>query len=547
MEALLQHLVILPILLPMATGALLLLLQDRLRRLKMAINAVATLLLLAVAILLVIRAAGGGPPGPASVTTYPLGNWPVPFGIVLVMDRLSALMVLLTAIIGVCAGTYSFARWHAAGPSFHSLFQFLLMGLNGAFLTGDLFNLFVFFEVLLAASYGLALHGSGVVRVKAGLHYVAVNLAASSLFLIGAALIYGVTGTLNLADLAAKVPLIAAGDRGLLEAGAGILGVAFLVKAAMWPLGFWLPTTYAAVGAPVAALFAIMTKVGIYAILRVSTIAFGEGAGASADFGRPFLLYAGMVSLAFGAIGVLASRTPGRMAGYCVLVSSGTLLAAMGFSSEAVTAGALFYLVSSTLAVSAFFLVVELLERVPIEGADTQAVTIEAFGDDDDEDAGEVEEISVAIPRALAVLSICFGLCVLLLAGLPPLTGFVAKFSLLSAMLNPAGLGENGPVAVSTWWLVGLLIFSGFAALLALTRTGINTFWMTLEGHPAPVRVLEIVPVILLIGVCVAMTVMAGPIMNYLGAAAAELHAPAAHIADVLQAPLTVPHEEIAR
>src|SRR5690606_269693 len=124
------------------------------------------------------------------------------------------------------------------------------------------FNLFVFFEVLLAASYGLALHGSGVARVKAGLHYIVVNLAASSLLLIGAALLYGVTGTLNMADLAARVPLIPADDRGLLEAGAGILGVAFLVKAAMWPLGFWLPTTYAAVSAPVAAMFAIMTKVG---------------------------------------------------------------------------------------------------------------------------------------------------------------------------------------------------------------------------------------------------------------------------------------------
>jgi len=548
MDALRDHLVILPILLPLATGALLLLINDRSRRLKMAINAGATLLLLTVAVVLVIRAANGGPPGPESVTTYPLGNWPVPFGIVLMLDRLSALMVLLTGILGACAVMYSFARWHAAGPSFHSLFQFLLMGLNGAFLTGDLFNLFVFFEVLLAASYGLALHGSGVARVKASLHYVAVNLAASSLFLIGAALIYGVTGTLNLADLAARVPLVGAGDRGLLEAGAGILGVAFLVKAAMWPLGFWLPTTYAAVSAPVAALFAIMTKVGIYATLRLSSLAFGAGAGASAGFGHSFLLYAGMTSLAFGAIGVLASRSPARMAGYCVLVSSGTLLAVLGFSSEGVTSGALFYLVSSTLAISAFFLLVELLERVRIEGADVQTVTIEDFGDDDDaEEATEVEEISVAIPAALAVMSVCFGFCVLLLAGLPPLTGFVAKFALLSAMLNPTGLGEAGAVAASTWWLIGLLIFSGFAALIALTRMGINTFWVTMSEGPAPVRVLEIAPVILLIGLCVVMTVMAGPIMNYMTAAAAELHAPVGYISEVLPTPLSVRIEEVAQ
>jgi multicomponent K+:H+ antiporter subunit D len=544
-DALLKHLLILPILVPMATGAMLLLVDDRRRQLKMTITAVATLLLVSVAVMLIVRVSHGAAAGPASVTSYPLGNWPVPFGIVLVADRLSALMVLLTGILGACAMTYSFARWHAAGPSFHSLFQFLLMGLNGAFLTGDLFNLFVFFELLLAASYGLALHGSGVDRVKSGLHYIAVNLAASSLFLIGSALIYGVAGTLNLADLAAKVPNVAESDRGLLEAGAGILGVAFLVKAAMWPLGFWLPTTYAAASAPVAALFVIMTKVGVYAVLRVFSVAFGEGAAASAAFGHSFLLYAGMASLAFGAIGMLASRSPGRMAGYCVLVSSGTLLAAVGFASAAVTGGALFYLISSTLAVSAFFLLVELLERVRTEGAHVQTVTVEDFGHDDDEEAGEVEEISVAIPSALAVLSVCFGLCVLLLSGLPPLSGFLAKFALLSAMLQPAGPEDAGAVAASTWWLVGLVIFSGLAALIAMTRTGINTFWMPMADSPAPVRILEIAPVIVLLGLTVVMTVMAGPIMNYLTAAAAELHAPVGYIADVLQTPLTAPIEKV--
>ena len=153
------------------------------------------------------------------------------------------------------------------------------MGLNGAFLTGDLFNLFVFFEVLLAASYGLALHGSGARRVSAGLHYIAVNLAASMLFLIGVSLIFGVTGTLNMAALAELIPTVPERTRALLHAGAAILGVAFLIKAAMWPLGFWLPRTYAAAAPPVAAMFAIMTKVGIYVLLRLSLLLFGDGAG----------------------------------------------------------------------------------------------------------------------------------------------------------------------------------------------------------------------------------------------------------------------------
>src|SRR5690606_37070884 len=151
---------------------------------------------------------------------YLLGNWPSQFGIVLVVDRLAALMLLLTAILGCAALVFALARWHRAGSFFHPLLQFLLMGLNGAFLTGDLFNLFVFFEVFLAASYGLALHGSGHARVRTGLHYVAINLAASSVFLIGVSLIYGAAGTLNMADLAARLPLLEPRERMFLEIGA---------------------------------------------------------------------------------------------------------------------------------------------------------------------------------------------------------------------------------------------------------------------------------------------------------------------------------------
>lgn len=154
--------------------------------------------------------------------------------------------------------------------------------MNGAFLTGDLFNLFVFFEVMLASSYGLALHGSGEARVRAGVLYIAVNLTASLLFLIGVALIYGVTGTLNMADLAMKVPGVASGDLGLFHIGAAVLGTAFLIKCAMWPLGFWLTSTYSAASAPSAAVFAILSKVGVYVVIRLSLLLFGPDAGASA-------------------------------------------------------------------------------------------------------------------------------------------------------------------------------------------------------------------------------------------------------------------------
>jgi multicomponent K+:H+ antiporter subunit D len=235
-------------------------------------------------------------------------------------------------------------------------------------LTGDLFNLFVFFEVMLAASYGLQLHGSGWPRVRSGLHYIAVNLLASSLFLVGLAVIYGVVGTLSMADVAKKIALVPPGDRGLLHAGTAVLAVAFLVKAAVWPLNAWLVPAYSATSAPVAALFALMTKVGVYVLLRLWTLLFSEAAGPSMHFGRPVLLYGGLATIAFGAIGLMASQRLGRVASFSIVVSSGTLLAALGMGTAALTSAALFYLLSATLAVSSLFLLVELIERVGSEG-----------------------------------------------------------------------------------------------------------------------------------------------------------------------------------
>src|SRR5690606_29127830 len=206
---------------------------------------------------------------------YLLGNWPAPFGIILVLDRLSATMVLVTSALALGAVLYASAGWDEKGRHFHALFQFQLLGINGAFLTGDIFNLFVFFEVLLIASYGLALHGGGPQRLKAGFQYVAINLIASTVFLFAVGLIYAVTGTLNMADLAVKVPQAAEADVALLRTGALLLFSVFAVKAALVPLHWWLPMAYAAAAAPAAALFAVMTKVGAYSILRLYTLVFG--------------------------------------------------------------------------------------------------------------------------------------------------------------------------------------------------------------------------------------------------------------------------------
>ncbi|WP_105419337.1 monovalent cation/H+ antiporter subunit D [Neorhizobium sp. T25_27] len=515
-----HHLIIAPILVPLVVAALLLFFDERQRVVKAMISFTSTLILVAVSLsLLRIESGPNDFDG-----VYLLGNWAAPFGIVLVLDALSALMLLLTALLSVAALVFSLARWHAVGAHFHTMFQLLLVGLNGAFLTGDLFNLFVFFEVMLAASYGLLLHGSGSLRVKAGMHYIAVNLAAALLFLIGVSLIYGTAGTLNMADLAARIPDIEPDRRMLMEAGAGVLGIAFLIKAGMWPLCFWLPTAYSAASAPVAGIFAIMSKLGIYIILRLTMLLFGEGP--SAGFGADVLLYGGLATLIFGTIGVLASQALGRLAGFSVLVSSGTLLMVLGINDGAISSGALLYLVSSTLTISAFFMLIELVERGQDAGAIVLAVTMEAYGDADDDEPEEGD--GVTMPGTMAILGICFAACGILLSGLPPLSGFIAKFAMLSAMMGTGAIGV--PPTAPVWVLVFLVILSGIAALISMTRAGIRTFWSSLEGTVPRVLVIEIVPVMFLLFLTLALTVQAGPAMQYMDTTIRSLSDPRIYI-----------------
>lgn len=507
-----DHLVVLPVVLPLAAGALIVLVDERRDALKAAISLASLLALLAVAARLL--ALGD------TTRVYALGDWRAPFGIVLVADRLSAAMVLLAAVLGLAATLFSLARWQRAGPRFHALVQFLLMGLDGAFLTGDLFNLFVFFELLLAASYGLALYGGGAPRVRASLHYIVVNLTASLFFLIGVSLIYGVTGTLNMADLALRIPAIDPAERSLVEAGTAVLAIAFLVKAGMWPLGFWLPATYAAASPPAAALFSILSKLGVYAVLRLWLLFY------NGDEGAMLLAWGGMATLGFAIAGLLATQDLGRLAGYSLLASSGTLLAAIGIGSAAATGAALYYLIASTLGIAAFFLLIELVQRLRAPGADLLAVTAEAFGLDREEEPEE--DVGVAIPATMALLGLSFAACALVIAGLPPLPGFVAKFALLAALLAP------DPIGTAAWTLLALIIVSGLASLIALGRAGVRIFWGAEERIAARVRVIEIAPVALLLALCLALTVAAGPAIQYLQEAALALHAPHGYIDTVL-------------
>lgn len=527
MSGLAQHLMIAPVVLPLTAGALMLALGgEHHRNVNAGLNVAATLALVPISIAL-LCAADAAPSGLAGV--YRLGGWPAPFAIVVVVDRLATLMLLLTSLLASAAAIFSLARWHRVGVLFNPLFQFLLMGINGSFLTGDLFNLFVFFEVLLAASYGLTLHGSGSARVMAGLHYIVVNLSASLLFLIGVSLIYGVAGTLNMADLAARAPAISGADRTLLEAGVGVLAIAFLVKAGMWPLCFWLPATYGTAPAPVGAIFAVLTKVGVYVVLRLWLLSFGDEPRSLLQFGDDVLLAGGMATIAFGAAGSLASQDMARLAAFSVLVSSGTVLAGVGIGQAGVTAGALFYLISSTLGLGAFFLLIELVERGREPGADVLAVTRELYGEEDElEHSGQV---GIAIPATMGILGLAFIGCAVLISGLPPLSGFIAKFALLTAALNPT----SGAASAAGWILLPVLILSGLAALIAMTRAGIRALWASADRTVPRVGLIEMAPVAALLLVCTILTIQAGPVMRFMQATAQSLHVPQNYIRGVLR------------
>ena len=520
-----SQIIIAPILIPLFAGFSMVLIGEARRREQATIGLVSLILQVVVAVALLLAAASTDGP---SVAVYKVGDWSPLFGIVLVIDRLSALMVTLTSVLGLSALIFALARWHRAGSHFHPLFQFQVMGIHGCFLTGDLFNLFVFFEVMLAASYGMALHGQQTARVRASLHYVAINLVASLLFLIGTSMLYGVVGTLNMADLAARIPLVPVEDRGLVEAGAAVLSITLLIKAGMWPLGFWLPGTYAAASAPAAAILSILSKVGVYAVLRLFLLFFGTDAGASAGFGGPVLLVAGLLTIAYGSLAILATQNMSRLAGAAILVSSGTLLATIGTGNAAAVSGALLYLVSSVLTIGAFFLLIELVERGREAGADVLAVTREAYGGGSADEDLEEEEVGVAIPAPTAILGIAFLACAVLIAGLPPLSGFLAKFSILAPLWSAPAV--PGPAA---WWLLAGLIASGLFTMIALTRTGIDVFWVATNPLP-PVRLIELAPVVLLLALCVAVTVQAGPVMAYLEATTRSLHAPTTYIDQVL-------------
>lgn len=482
-----NHLLIAPVLLPLFAGCLLLL-AGHASRAARGISLLATLALLPLATLLLQQAAGG------QVQFYALGNWQPPFGIILVLDRLSALMLLANAVLASFALLYALRGDDRRGKHFHALFQFQLLGLNGAFLTGDLFNLFVFFEILLIASYALLLHGGGAGRVRAGVHYVVLNLVGSAFFLIAVGTLYGVTGTLNMADMAVRVAQLGAADAPLVRAAALLLLVVFGLKAALLPLYFWLPRAYAEASAPVAALFSIMTKVGIYSILRVYTLVFGDHAGELANLAQAWLWPLALAGILVGTFGALAATRLQGLLAYLVVISAGTQLAVLALGSAQSLAALLFYLLHSTWVVGGLFLLADLIAR--------------QRGDK----AGQlVQGPALLQPQLLGAL---FFVGAIAVAGLPPFSGFFAKLLILRS--------ASGGEALALWAVV---LGSGLLVTVTLSRAGSTLFWNTgrsVLGNAErdPLRLLAAVA---LLAAAVLLVLFAKPLQDYLQATAEQL------------------------
>ena len=437
-----EHLVILPVVLPTLFAVLLLLPAidgsvPRRRQLSLLLMTVTVVC----ASLLLWQQTN------VPTTHYLLGNWAEPFGILLVADQLAVLMVWLTSILCWVVCLYSMAGDDDKGAYFHPLLHFLLMGLNGAFLTGDLFNLFVFFEVLLIASYGLLIHGGGKKRIQSALHYVLLNLTGSALFLLALALLYALLGTLHIGEMAARIRLLDAQQQWLLQSAAGMLLLVFGLKAALLPLHFWLPSAYSQTSSAVAAVFAIMTKVGVYSLIRVFTTMFGDNSGAIAGYGMSLLWWGGVLTMVLAAVMVVAAVDLKKLAAAFVLMSAGTLLAAVGMRDEALMAAALLYLLHSSWVGALWFM---LAERISLQRA--------TVGDR-------------LVPGPMLQQPLLFGwlfaLSALVVIGMPPFSGFVSKIWLLQTAW-PLAQGHT---------YVAVLLLSSLAVLLALSRAGSTIFW----------------------------------------------------------------------
>ncbi|WP_414656460.1 proton-conducting transporter membrane subunit [Deinococcus sp. VB343] len=492
-----------PILTPLGLG--LLLLSPWRRPLKVALLMGGTLLTLLFSLLLLVATSDG------SVLVSALGGWAAPFGIVMTADRLGAYMSVLGAVSGVFAAWFMAADEDRVRERHHAfaLLLLLLTGVQLSFLTGDLFNLFVAFEVMLVASYALAVLGSTREQLREGFRYIVMNLVASALLVSACGLAYGTLGTLNFAHLAQRSAEL--GPNATVTAVSVLLLIVFAAKGALFPLGFWLPGTYPALPAASGAFFAaVLTKVGIYAMLRVFTTVFQQ----ESELPGALMLGLGAVTMLYGALGAVSQREWRRILSFTVVGSVGYLAFGLGLGTPEALRATVAYLAVSVLATLAMFLLAGVAERA----------------------SGQREVKSRGFLEFLPLLAGCYLLCALTLSGLPPTGGFVAKYALVRA-----GLAQGSPLALLA---VVSALLSSLVTLYALLKIWRGFFW---GKHPReePVRrvpLFQRLPAYLASVLVAGLALGAGPLLHFAGQTSQELIDHGRYIRGVLGSePIVIP------
>ena len=503
-------LVPLPVALPLLAAALNIVLAHH-QRLQRVVSVVTLTTVLVVAVVLLLRVDDGG------TSVVQLGGWEAPVGISLVADRLSTLLLVVSAAVLLAVLVYAIGQGVADGDRtplavFHPCYLVLAAGISMAFLTGDLFNLFVAFEVMLVASYVLITLEGGAAQVRAGMTYVVVSLVSSALFVTAVGLVYAATGTVNMADAAVRLAEL---PEGLRLALALTLLVVFGIKAAIFPLFSWLPDSYPTAPSPVTAVFAgLLTKVGVYAILRTQSLLFP-----GSDVIDQVLLVLAVLTMVVGILGALVQDDLKRLLSFTIVSHIGYMLLGLGLASEAGLAGAVLYTVHHIVVQTTLFLVAGLMERR--EGTSSLARS------------GGLQHVA----PALAVLYL---LPALSLAGIPPLSGFVAKLGLLQA-----GLDDGGVLALVA---VGAAVLTSLLTLYAMGRVWSQVFWGPVAEVVPDADRYDAVDVGtartpgLMLGAAVvavvgglAITVVAGPLYALTARAAEELVRPAGYVSAVLE------------
>jgi multicomponent Na+:H+ antiporter subunit D len=474
---------VLPILVPLSTATILLLAPNR-PLLQRWIALTGSLLLLVSTVILFRRVEAEG------IQVLQVSAWPAPFGITVVADLLAALLVVAVGVVGVAITVAAFTgvdpRREAFG--YHALIQILLMGVSGAFLTGDLFNLYVWFEVMLVASFVLmALHRTSA-QLEAAFKYVAINLIASSIFLTALGLLYGVAGTLNMADLARLGPTTR--TPGIDMVLAVLFVIAFSIKAGLFPLFFWLPASYHTPPAPIGAVFAgLLTKVGVYALMRIFTLLFQTAPPALFTL----LLAMSVATMVIGLVAALNERDFRRILSFNLVAHIGYTTASLSLLNPAALAGGIFYVLHHIVVITNLFLVSGVLLRL--------RRTTDMTG------LGGLYRTQPAF-SALAMVPIFS------LAGVPPLSGFLGKLAIL-----------EGTFQAGAYWVGGMVLVVGLLTLLSMGRTWSDAFWRPSApaGDMAPPGTALLVAISGLSLVTVAITVGAGPLFELTSRAAYQL------------------------